>query len=709
MASLVSPGVTTQLIDESLFIPSVADTVPLFFIATQQNKKQPDGVSTALGTVEHNVVRTVTSLKQSTTLFGVPSFLTSSSGAALHGDSRNEVGLFTLNRFFGLGSVAYVVRANVNLDDEYLSTSAVWTTKTSAAAADLFSLSQAYINAYNLQNGYQPSDASFKTTITNAEFTTFVNQVMAPIFAENTFAKTEFDFYDNNLTPALTTSGFQNISFNGGLVGDTSALPTGLTNDGTRYEATIVVNGTPRLAAFAGNTIQAIDNFVTQLNGTLGSAATATIIGGNLKITSNATGSNSSIAINDSGLFSAITGYAGLQLPVGGVSADTTLEVFANGFNQPATDEYYGLAGIAQLWSTNPGLGATVGHKMEWTPFEAQTTLLNAAADFKATAEFSNKTSLGASDVEKRQTIVTALQAIINGNTEIRSELYEFNLIVCPGFSEVVDDMLTLCQDIGEEAFVIGDVPYTLDPEAAANWAVAPASAASSRRVSRNVAYYYPHGIGSNIDGNDVFVPASAIALRTYAYSDQQSEVWFAPAGVRRGTVTGISRVGYITGTLGQPTTFVDVALNKGQRDALYQYFSNINPIANLPGRGILVFGQKTSQSYASALDRVNVARLIAYIRREARKLGFGFLFEPNDAITRGNFKSAIDGMLSNVMMSRGLVDYISICDTSNNTAARIGANEMYLDIALKPQIAAEFIIIPITVKSQGASLATSS
>lgn len=722
MASLVSPGVTTQLIDESLFVPSVADTVPLFFVATQQNKKQPDGISIALGTVESNVVRTITSLKQSMTLFGIPSFLRSSSGSSLHGDSRNEVGLFAMNRFLGVGSLAYVVRADINLDDEYASVANYWTTKTSAAATELQALISAYINAYNMQNGYMDSDPAYKRTITGVELSTFIRQVMAPTFAENTFSKTEFDFYENNLTPTGSSSGMQVISFANGLTSD--ALPTGLNNDGTQYTATVVVNGSPKVVTITGSAAQSYGTLLVQINGKLGApaVAVASLVNGDIQIASTATGSNSTVTIADSNLFSSLTGFNSFLLPRSGEAADRALDVYGNGFNQSFTGEYYGMDGIISLWVSLvrrdpndptsqylPGPGSVVGHDHEWTPIEATNTFLDAVAEYKATTEFANKTSLGASDVEKRQSIVTALQAAINSNTEVRSELYEYNLIVCPGFSEVVDDMLTLCEDVGEEAFVIGDVPYYLTPEAAANWAVAPASAANSRRVSRNVAYYYPHAIGSNIDGYDVFVPASAIALRTYAYSDQQSEVWFAPAGVRRGTVTGISRIGYITGTIGQPTTFIDVALNKGQRDALYQYFSNINPIANIPGRGILVFGQKTSQNFASALDRVNVARLVAFIRRQSRKLGFGFLFEPNDVITRNNLKAAIDGMLSNIMMSRGLVDFLTVCDTSNNTPERIGANELYCDIALKPVISAEFIIIPITVKSQGASLTTSS
>jgi phage tail sheath protein FI len=692
MASLVSPGVTTQLIDQSLFVPSIADTVPLFFVASQQSKKQTDGVSTALGTVESNVVRTVTSLKQSLSLYGVPSFLTSSNGAALHGDARNEVGLFTLNRFLGIGSLAYVVRANVNLSDEYSAVAASWTTKTSAAASELQSLVSAYINAYNMQNGYLFNDPLFKTTVTGVELSTFIHQVMSSIFAENTFSKTEFDFYDNNRTPALNSSGSQIVHYGTGITGTS---PTGLTNGAVTYSAQIVVDGLSKTVDIVGSNAQTFADLIVQLNTKLAAPLAVLDANGDIVITSATTGSNSSILVIDSNLFTSVLGYTSLRLANSGAAADAPLDVFSNGFNQPAVGNGY--MGIAGIIADNGSVG--------WTPAEASGTLLEAARDFKATAEFSNGTSLGASDAEKRQSIVTALQAVINSNTEVRSELYEYNLIVCPGFAEVVDDMLTLCEDIGEEAFVIGDVPYQLDPEAAANWAVAPASTSSSRRVSRNVAYYYPHAIASNVDGADVFVPASAIALRTYAYSDQQSEVWFAPAGARRGTVTGISRIGYVSGVLGQPTTFVDVALNKGQRDALYQYFSNINPIANLPGRGILVFGQKTSYNLASALDRVNVARLTAYIRRQARKLGFGFLFEPNDTITRANFKSAIDGMLSTIMTSRGLVDYLTVCDGSNNTPDRIGANEMYLDIAIKPMIAAEFIIIPITVKSQGASL----
>jgi hypothetical protein len=307
---------------------------------------------------------------------------------------------------------------------------------------------------------------------------------------------------------------------------------------------------------------------------------------------------------------------------------------------------------------------------------------------------------LGANDAAKRVSIVTALQAEINSNTEVRSEIYEYNLIVCPGYSEVVDELVALSNSVNDEAFVIADTPVTKTPEQVAVWALT-----SERVSSMNVAYYYPWGLASNLDGRNVCVAPSGIAARTYAYSDNQSYVWFAPAGVRRGTVTGVAQVGHVTGTLGTPTTFVETNLNQGQRDNLYEFFKNINPITFFPGRGLLVWGQKTSYGAASALDRVNVVRLVMYMKRQLRKGAFPFVFEPNDKITRDNIKAMADGFLNDILSKRGLYDFVTLCDESNNTPDRIDRNELYLDVAIKPVKAVEFIYIPIRVLSTGAQM----
>jgi phage tail sheath protein FI len=195
------------------------------------------------------------------------------------------------------------------------------------------------------------------------------------------------------------------------------------------------------------------------------------------------------------------------------------------------------------------------------------------------------------------------------------------------------------------------------------------------------------------------------VALRTFAYSDSVSYVWEAPAGVSRGLITGVSKIGYVTGTLGTATTFVECNLNDGQQKNLYEYYKNINPIIYKRGRGNLVWGQKTAAAAASKMDRINVVRLVMYLRRTLRKGALPFVFEPNDQHTRDNLKAAGDGVLSDLVTKRGLSDFASYSDSTNNTADRIDANEMYLDIAIKPISAAEFIYIPIRVVATSATI----
>lgn len=181
--------------------------------------------------------------------------------------------------------------------------------------------------------------------------------------------------------------------------------------------------------------------------------------------------------------------------------------------------------------------------------------------------------------------------------------------------------------------------------------------------------------------------------------------MWFVPAGTRRGMVSGTTSVGYVSGTLGTPTTFNEIALNVGQRDHLYKDFTNINPIVFFPGRGLIVWGQKTYAPDASAMDRINVVRLMMYIKRQLRKNTMSYVFEPNDQLTRDNLKATVDSFLGDLLVKRGLYDFVTVCDESNNTPDRIDRNELYIDIAVKPIKAAEFIYIPIRVVSTGAAI----
>ena len=207
------------------------------------------------------------------------------------------------------------------------------------------------------------------------------------------------------------------------------------------------------------------------------------------------------------------------------------------------------------------------------------------------------------------------------------------------------------------------------------------------------------------MDGVNVTGAPSGVALRTYAFSDDVSELWFAPAGTRRGLVTGVSQLGYVEGTLGTATTFVETNLNQGQRDNMYKDGTDLNPIAFFPGRGFNVWGQKTSSPDLSARNRVNVERLVRFIKRQLRKSLLSFVFEPNDTLTRDNVKALVDNFLGDLVVRRGLFDYATIVDESNNTPERIDRNELWVDVAIKPVRAAEFIFVPIRIVATDAEI----
>jgi hypothetical protein len=306
----------------------------------------------------------------------------------------------------------------------------------------------------------------------------------------------------------------------------------------------------------------------------------------------------------------------------------------------------------------------------------------------------------------QRQAVVKAMQAAVNSNTQIREETTFFTLIAAPGYPELLDEMVALNTDRKETGFIIVDTPFRLRPQGQEliNWMTGNNATVNGEAgiitATNTAAAYYPSGITSDLSGNDVVVPASHIVLRTMAYNDQVAYPWFAPAGLTRGVVTNATNVGYIN----NEGEFVPVALTNGQRDTLYGDGSRvgINPIARFPGQGLYVFGQRTLQSFSSALDRVNVSRLIAYLRERFDPLARPFIFEPNDRITRANAKQVFDGFLSDLLGKRAIYDYIVVCDETNNTPAKIDRNELYIDVAIEPVKAAEFIYIPIRVVNTG-------
>ena len=304
----------------------------------------------------------------------------------------------------------------------------------------------------------------------------------------------------------------------------------------------------------------------------------------------------------------------------------------------------------------------------------------------------------------QRAMVVEALRSAVDTNTAIRDEDNFFNLMATPNYPELQPNMVVLNSDRGETAYILGDTPMRLPEDATAiqAWATNAAGATSTGEegcVTRNtyLGLFYPSGIALDLSGNEVAVPASHMMLRTFLRNDQVAYPWLAAAGTRRGIIDNALNIGYLDSATGE---FVTTKTRIGIRDVLYINF--INPLVFFTGNGLLNYGNKTSFNSQSALDRTNVARLIAYIRRQLTIAARPFVFEPNDQLTREQISGVVESLMVDLVAKRGIYDYLVVCDESNNTPARIDRNELWIDVAIEPVKAAEFIYIPVRILNTG-------
>jgi hypothetical protein len=302
----------------------------------------------------------------------------------------------------------------------------------------------------------------------------------------------------------------------------------------------------------------------------------------------------------------------------------------------------------------------------------------------------------------QRALIVQALGAGIDANTTIRQNQNVFNLIACPQYPELAPNMVALNDDRNDTAFVIVDTPLRLSPADVITWATNNngVGIVTGDGLLTNSTYsgaFYPSCRTTDLSGNTVVQPPSHMMVRTIIRSDSVSYPWLAPAGTRRGVVDNAFSLGYINAATGE---YVPDTINQGLRDILYQ--NNINPVTFIPGVGITNFGNHTLQGTATALDRINVARLVAYLRGRLQQIGNNYLFEPNDAVTRAQITNSVTSLMIDLVNKRGIYDYLVVCDLSNNTPATIDANELYVDIAIEPVKAIEFIYIPLRIQNTG-------
>ena len=264
---------------------------------------------------------------------------------------------------------------------------------------------------------------------------------------------------------------------------------------------------------------------------------------------------------------------------------------------------------------------------------------------------------------------------------------YKYNVLLTPGlydagYSSQVTSIITNTQNRG-------DAIYVLDPVAYGAGSISTVTAQASSRNTSYAAEYWPWvQIQDPGTGANVWVPASTVIGGVYAYNDSVSEPWFAPAGINRGGLSQVIRA--------------ERRLPQGDRDALYN--GKVNPIATFPGTGVVVYGQKTLQTRASALDRVNVRRLLIALKSYISQIANNLVFEQNTLTTRTNFLAQVNPYLESVQQRQGLYAFRVIMDDSNNTPDVIDRNQLVGQIYLQPTKTAEFIYLDFNITPTGAT-----
>jgi phage tail sheath protein FI len=270
-------------------------------------------------------------------------------------------------------------------------------------------------------------------------------------------------------------------------------------------------------------------------------------------------------------------------------------------------------------------------------------------------------------------------------NLHANKDDFRFNVISTPGlyyegYSTQVNNLISVCENRGDAIAVVDLVAY--------NSTITNVNTQASNIDSSYAATYWPWVQIQEPDlGTLEFVFPSTLIPGVYAFTDNVSEPWFAPAGINRG---GLSKVNQ-----------AERKLTQANRDSLYT--NKVNPLATFPGRGVVVFGQKTLQTRATALDRVNVRRLLIALKTFIGQVADNLVFEQNTAATRNNFLAQVNPYLESVQQRQGLFAFNVVMDDSNNTPDVIDRNRLVGQIFVQPTRTAEFIILDFNVLPTGA------
>lgn len=334
------------------------------------------------------------------------------------------------------------------------------------------------------------------------------------------------------------------------------------------------------------------------------------------------------------------------------------------------TPDYFDNTGTAKpnLTSSLPTAGSGSFGAATGTPFAERT------ANFYEAINATDSQGVTGSDY------TTMLNLLAN------KDEYSFNLITVPGLNKAdhssqVTTLINNAQNRGDNLAVVDMDGY--------GTALSTIVSTAAGIDSSYAATYWPWLQTIDPDtGDNVWVPASAMIPAVYAFNDNSSEAWFAPAGFNRGGLATVVRA--------------ERKLTQGNRDTLYA--GKVNPIATFPNQGVVVFGQKTLQKRASALDRVNVRRLLIELKSYISQVGDNLVFEQNTIATRNNFLAQVNPYLESVQQRQGLYAFKVVMDESNNTADVIDRNELIGQIYIQPTRTAEYVILDFNVLPTGAT-----
>ena len=337
-----------------------------------------------------------------------------------------------------------------------------------------------------------------------------------------------------------------------------------------------------------------------------------------------------------------------------------------------------------------PGLGSGSWHGSfsggdnGWSGFDAlgNTAGDEGAADYTFYENIGDK-SQGFDPMEDNQgkTAYTKALNLLSNNDE-----YDFNLLLLPGILQsehetIVDKAITTCEDRGDCFVIVDPVAYGQN--------VGHATDEAGDYDSNYAGMYWPWVmVPDNLVGTNRWVPPSVTMAGIYAFNDKVAHPWFAPAGLNRGGIDVAIQA--------------ERKLTQSDRDTLYD--SNVNPIATFPGQGVTVFGQKTLQKKSSALDRINIRRLLIRVKKFIASSSRFLLFEQNNAQTRRRFLDMATPFLETVQSQSGLNAFRVVMDETNNTPDVIDRNQMVGQLFLQPTRTAEFIVLDFTVQPSGAT-----